>query len=175
MWLTLGNGVGDPPMSYDIDYRRDAPLWDWAKKTPIRSRFACHLSDCDSMPLFGQRANMGGFETLQPWLTKSWERQKERTKDTLRAIYATDRGSVFAYAKKYDVTHFILNKGRYNQDFVSKSRSFEPFSSFARDYLLDKQEHDLVFADVPDSAVVFKHRGYLVVSVDRLAKAWGQN
>jgi hypothetical protein len=173
MWFTLGNGVGDPPMSYDIDYRRDAPLWDWAKKTPIASRFACHLSDCDSMPLFGQRANMGGFETLQPWLTKSWERQKERTKDTLRAIYATERAAVFTYAKKYRVTHFILNKGRYNEDFVARSRSFEPFSSFTRDYLGAKRQDELVFGDVPEQAIVFRHRGYQVVSVAKLAEAWG--
>jgi hypothetical protein len=173
MWFTLGDGVGNPAMSYDIDYRRDAALWDWAQKTPIESRFACHLSDCDSMPLYGQRANMGGFETLQPWLTKSWARQKARTEETLRAIYATDKRAVFAYAKKNAVTHFIINKGRYHDDFAQRSRSFEPFSSYAKDYLADKQEGDLVFGNVPDEAVVFRQRGLLVVSVAKLRKVWG--
>jgi hypothetical protein len=172
MWFTLGNGVGDPPMSYDIDYRRDAPLWDWAKKTPIDSRFACHLSDCDSMPLFGERANTGGFETMQPWLTRSWARQKARTEETLRAIYATDKQTVFDYAKKYDVSHFILNKGRYNDDFVARSKSFEPLTSYARELLSGRSADSLVFGSVPPEAVVFRHRGYLVVSVEKLAKAW---
>jgi len=125
------------------------------------------------MPLFGKRANMGGFETLQPWLTKSWARQKTRTQETLRAIYATDKQAVFAYAKKYAVTHFILNKGRYNDDFVARSKCFEPFSSFLRDYFSGKEQQDLVFGDIPNEAIVFRHRGYLVVSVAKLEQAWG--
>ncbi|HEY3496274.1 MAG TPA: hypothetical protein VGK73_16355 [Polyangiaceae bacterium] len=174
MWFTLGNGVGDPPMSYDIDYRRDAALWNWAKTTPIQSRFACHLSDCDSMPLFGERANTGGFETMQPWLTRSWARQKARTEETFRAIYATDKRVVFDYAKKYKVSHFIINKGRYNEDFVARSRSFEPLTSYTRDLLGNTSHEDLLFGDVPPEAVVFRHRGYLIVSVEKLAKVWGR-
>jgi hypothetical protein len=161
-------------MSYDIDYRRDAALWSWAKTTPIQSRFACHLSDCDSMPLFGERANTGGFETMQPWLTRSWARQKARTEETLRAIYATDKRVVFDYAKKYKVSHFIINKGRYNEDFVARSRSFEPLTSYARDLLANTSREDLLFGDVPPEAVVFRHRGYLIVSVEKLAKVWGR-
>jgi hypothetical protein len=174
VWFGLGNGVGNPPMSYDIDYRRDAPLWDWLKKTPIQSRFACHIGDCDSFPLFGQRANMGGFETLQPWLTKSWARQVERTQETFRAIYATKPEDALAYAKKNRVTHFVINRGRYGDDFVSKAKSFEPFSSFTRELLSDRSPADLVFAEVPAEAVVFRYGRLQIVSVAKLEKAWAE-
>jgi hypothetical protein len=172
VWFGLGNGVGNPPMSYDIDYRRDARLWDWLKNTPIQSRFACHIGDCDSFPLFGQRANMGGFETLQPWLTKSWARQVERTEETFRAIYATKREEALAYAKKHRVTHFVINTNRYGDDFVSKAKSFEPFSTFTRDLLSDRTPADLVFAEVPPEAVVFRYGRLQIVSVANLEKAW---
>ena len=174
VWFGLGNGVGSPPMSYDLDYRRDAALWDWLKKTPIQSRFACHIGDCDSFPLFGQRANMGGFETLQPWLTKSWARQKERTQDTFQAIYATKREDALAYAKRYGVTHFVINKNRYDEDFVSRAKSFEPFSSFTRDLLADRSSADLVFAEVPQAAVEFRYGRLQIVSVEKLERAWAE-
>lgn len=172
LWFGLGDGVGNPPMSYDIDYRRDAPLWQFVKKQPLNARFACHLGDCDSFPLFGQRANTGGFETLQPWLTKSWARQKRRTEDTLAAMYATSPEDVLRFAEKYQVTHFVVSKDRYRSDFVARSRSFEPFSSYARELLADRQLEALVFAQVPEDAIVFRYRGLQILSVEKLERAW---
>jgi hypothetical protein len=172
MWLGLGNGVREPHMGYDIDYRRDEKLWDYIRTMPLDTRIATHLLDGDSIPLFGQRANNGGFETLQPWLTKSWARQKERAEDTYRAIYATKREDVIAFAKKYRVTHFMLNETRYREDFVARSRSVEPLTTFARTLLSGVRREDLVFANPPPEAVVFRYGNKRIVSVAALEKAW---
>jgi hypothetical protein len=173
-WAGLGNGVRIPQMGHDIDYRRDQPLWEFIQTLPIGTRFGCHIGDCDSIPLFTARANMGGFETLQPWLTESWARQKERTHDSFRAMYAEDREEVFAYAKKYDVSHLLVNKNRYGDDFVAKARTFEPFSSFTRDLLSGVSRNDLVLREVPNEAVIFRYKNYLIVSVALLEKAWAE-
>jgi hypothetical protein len=172
MWAGLGNGVRIPEMGYDIDYRRDQPLWEFIKTLPLQSCFGCHIGDCDSIPLFTARANTGGFETLQPWLTESWARQKERTHDVLRAIYAENHDDLLAFTKKYRVTHLLVNKNRYGGDFVARSRSFEPFTAFARDLLAGAERDSFVLRDVLDEAVIFRHRSYLIVSVELLEKAW---
>jgi len=172
VWAGLGNGVRIPQMGHDIDYRRDQPLWEFIQTLPLDTRFLCHIGDCDSIPLFTARANMGGFETLQPWLTESWARQKERTHDTFRAMYAEDREEVLALAKKYSVTHLLVNKSRYGEDFVAKARTFEPFTAFSRELLEGVRREDLVLRVVPEEAVVFRYRGYLIVSVALLEKAW---
>ncbi len=118
---------------------------------------------------------MGGFETLQPWLTESWARQKERTHDTFRAIYAETEEDVLAYARKYNVTHLMVNKNRYESDFVSKARSFEPFSTFTRELLTDTDRANLVLRSVPQEAVIFQYNQFSLVSIDLLEKAWAKD
>lgn len=172
LWAGLGNGVRIPQMGFDIDYRRDQELWEFIQKLPIGTRFGCHIGDCDSIPLFTARANMGGFETLQPWLTESWARQKERTHDTFRAMYAESHDEVLDYAKKYRVTHLMVNKNRYGDDFVAKARTFEPFSTFTKELLADTDRNNLVLRTLPDEAVIFEYRQFSIVSVELLAKAW---
>ena len=172
LWLGLGNGVREPHMGYDIDYRRDAKLWDYIRTMPLDTRIATHLLDGDNIPLFGMRANNGGFETLQPWLTKSWARQKGRAEETFRALYATRREDVIAFTKKYRVTHFMLNETRYREDFVAKARSIEPLTTFTRTLLSSRRREDLVLAHPPEEAVVFRYGNKRIVSVALLQKAW---
>ncbi len=172
MWLGLGNGVREPHMGYDIDYRRDEKLWDYIRTMPLDTRIATHLLDGDSIPLFGMRANNGGFETLQPWLTKSWARQKARAEDTFRALYATRREDVLAYTKKYRVTHLMLNDNRYRDDFVVRAKSIEPLSSFTRSLLSGRRKDELVLASIPPEAVVFRYSNKKIVSVAALERAW---
>ena len=171
-WFVLGNGVTDPPMGLCENYRAEAPLWRFISALPKQARIASHIMDGDNIPLFGARANNGAYETLQPWLTLSWARQKARSQDTLKALYATDREEVLAYARRYRVSHFLLSRKRYREDFVRKAKSFEPFSSYSTSLLRDVALKDLVLSDVPDDAIVFRHREWLLVSVAKLESAW---
>ena len=174
MWSGLGNGVRTPPMGVDVDYRRLGPVWDAIKKLPEDARVACQVGDqeCDNVPLFGMRPNNGGFETMQPWLVKSWKRQLERAEDTTRAIYATKPEEILSFASKYRVTHFLIQRSRLAEDFRSRSRSFEPLSSFTRRLLEGKQASDFLLGKAPRSAEVLRTRGYTLISVAKLKEAW---
>jgi hypothetical protein len=172
LWMGLGNGVREPHMGYDIDYRRDEKLWEYIRTMPLDTRIATHLLDGDNIPLFGQRANNGGFETLQPWLTKSWARQKGRAEDTFRALYATKREDVLAYTKKYRVTHLMLNETRYREDFVARAKSIEPLTAFTRNLLSGRRRDQLVLANVPPEAIIFRYGNKRIVSVAALEQAW---
>ncbi len=172
VWIGIGDGVRDPAMGATIDYRREAPLWDFIRTLPLDARIASHIEDGDTIPLFAARATNGTAETLQPWLTLSWKRQKARAEDTLRAMYATDRKTVLDFARKYRVTHLLVNRSRYREDFRSRAKSFEPFTSFTSVLLSGRSLADLVLASVPPSAVVFRFRQWQLVDVAKLERAW---
>ncbi|HTQ03508.1 MAG TPA: hypothetical protein VMI54_06610 [Polyangiaceae bacterium] len=172
VWVGIGDGVRDPSMGATIDYRREAPLWDFIKKLPLDARIASHIEDGDTIPLFAARATNGTSETLQPWLTLSWKRQKIRAEDTLRAMYATDPEVVLAFARKYHVTHLLVNRSRYRDDFRQHAKSFEPFTSFTSVLLSGRSLQNLVLASVPASAVVFRFHQWQLVDVAKLEQAW---
>ena len=174
-WLFLGDGTsGRKSMEMTIDFRRNEDLWKFISTLPQDIRVASHIRDGDDIPLFTQRANNGAFETLQPWLTKSWARQKARAEDTLRAFYATDRAEVLAYAKKYGVTHLLVNRARYKNDFKKQARSFEPLSSFANELLAERELGELVLRRLPPEAIIYEEGRFQLVDVKALKQIWSE-
>ncbi len=172
VWIGIGDGVRDPAMGATIDYRHEAPLWDFIRTLPEDARIASHIEDGDTIPLFTARATNGTAETIQPWLTLSWKRQKARAEDTLRAMYATDRNVVLDFVRKYHVTHLLVNRSRYRDDFRHRAKSFEPFTAFTNALLNGRSLTNLVLASVPPSAVVFRFRQWQVIDVAKLEQAW---
>jgi hypothetical protein len=172
IWFGIGNGVRVPAMGATIDYRKEAPLWDFIRQLPPDTRIASHIMDGDEIPLFTARATNGTAETLQPWLTLSWQRQKARAEDTLRAMYATDRDELLEFTHKYRVTHLLVNTSRYRDDFRSRAKSFEPFTSFTNDLLSDASREDFVLASPPPDAVVFRFRQWQLLDVAKLEADW---
>lgn len=173
IWVCAGSGQF-ARNGQEIDARRERDLYQFVARLPKDARVAGHLLDTDGIPLWSARATTGGMETLQPWFTESWRRQKERTRDTLRALYATDRQVALAFADEYRVTHFLVNRRRYGGDFRAKARSFEPFTKDVRRMLADVEQEDLVLGSVPRSAVVFRSQRFSLVSVEKLRAAWAQ-
>ncbi len=173
IWLLVGDGI-TPRNGMTIDARANATLYAFIRKLPLDVRFACHPMDCDGVPYFGARANVGGFETLQPWFVDSWKRQKTRAQDTLAAIYARNWDQVLDYSERYHVTHFLLDTRRYGKNFVYKSATFEPLTQYAFHLLRGVQLEELVFSKIPKEAIVHQTGAYTVVDVARLRKALGR-
>ncbi len=157
-----------------IDGRRDAPLYAFVKTLPIDARFASHPLDGDDLPFWASRATLVGFETLVPWFVDGWKLVRTRAEDTLRALYATDRRAVLDYAAKYHVTHFLLRPDRYGPDFSGRARMFEPLGTFAGQVTRAvARRDDLVLADPPAEAIVYRNGPWMIVDVAKLAQAWG--
>ncbi|HEU5077277.1 MAG TPA: hypothetical protein VFU02_23965 [Polyangiaceae bacterium] len=171
VWATAGHGQKAPSGMF-VNANDERPLHDFVRTLPKHARFASHPMDGDGIPYFGARATMGTFETLQPWFVDSWRRQKDRCHATLRAMYATKKSDVLAYAKEHGVTHFLINQQRYRTNFAAKSASFQPFTTYARHLVSGHERHDFVMANAPKSAIVFQTNKWQVVDVERLRQAW---
>lgn len=174
LWLLLGNGNAANLTGANISRATHRPLTEFLATLPLDSRIAGHPMDVDDIPLWSARATMGGFETLQPWLKGSWQRQKARTEGTLRALYATDPAAVLAYAHQNGVTHFLIRDARYQADFIGAAKSFEPFDTFVRQTFGQTRREDLVFAAAPPQAVVFREGPFAVLSTDLLEQSWSR-
>ncbi len=167
VWSSSGSGVVRL-VGMTIDQRRDAALYEFIARLPKDVRFATHPMDGDGIPYYSARATMGSYETLQPWFTGSWKRQRQRTEETLEALYATQKKNILEYAEKYGVTHFLLNERRYGRRFKRKSRSFQPFTRYARRLLRGKKEKELFFDKPPKDAVIYDRGAWKIVDVSQL-------
>jgi hypothetical protein len=87
-------------------------------------------------------------------------------------MYATQPDEVLAYAANNGVSHFLVNVSRYQSDFVRKSVTFEPLTTFARNLLRDANVEKFIFAHPPDAAVIYSHREYRLLSVEKLRELW---
>lgn len=173
LWLVLGNGFAKN-IGMVINQNTDKELYAFIRTTPKNSRFAAHLLDGDGIPFWGARAHTGSFETLQPWFTTSWARQKKRTIDTLAALYATDEEAVLRFAEEYDVTHLLINRSRMGRRARSASGSFEPFTSETKKLLAGKNPNHLVLDKPPKESIVFKSGRFQVVNIEKLKQAWSK-
>lgn len=171
LWLVLGSGFAKNT-GMVINRSTDEALYDYIRTTPKNSRFAAHVLDGDGIPFWGARAHTGSFETLQPWFTKSWARQKKRTIDTLSALYATDEETVLRFTEEYAVTHLLINRSRMGRSARTASGSFEPFTSETKKLLSGRNLSEFVLNKPPKDAIVFKSGRFQVVSVEKLKRAW---
>jgi hypothetical protein len=170
VWSFVGSGVVRKN-GMTIDQRRDVGLHEFIAKLPNDVRIASHPLDGDGIPYYSARATMGTYETLQPWFVDAWRRQRARTDDTLRALYATDPSKVVDYCRRNRVTHFLIDKKKYKGDIVKRSASFEPFTLEAKAILADVDTNDLVFRNVPESAIAYQKGTWLLVDAARLGDA----
>jgi hypothetical protein len=79
---------------------------------------------------------------------------------------------VIAFAKKYRVTHFMVNDTRYRDDFVARARSVEPLTTFTRSLLAGRQRTELVLANPSPETVVFRYGSKRIVSIAALERVW---
>ena len=139
---------------------------------PIDALIAAHPNDGDEAPFWAGRASVVGYETLQPWLTGSWAKQRARSEATLRALYATDHATVLDYCTTHHVTHLLLNDDRYGADFRQRAKLFEPFDTMLRGLLARVTAADLVLAELPSDTVVARAGRFRIVDVAKLSAAW---
>lgn len=171
--VLTGDGIVPGKNGMTIDGRDHADLYAFARTLPVDVLFASHPMDGDDLPLWAARSTLGGFETLQPWFVDSWRAQKETTFRTLDALYAVRREDVLAFCREYGVTHLLLNRSRYGDDFARRAAVFQPFDAYLEKTLAMRTRDELVLADPPPAAVVFESETFLVLDVQRLRQAWG--
>ena len=163
-----------PENGMTIEGRNHSRLYAFVRSLPADIRIACHPDDGNDIPFWAGRSTLVNRENLLPFSVEFWKFQKTRTRDTLSALYAVCKSDVLSFSGKYQVTHFLLNEGRYGSGFREAAYLFEPFGSYVRGITAPLKRGDLALADVPPQAVVFRDPPFLLVDVKRLKDCWGK-
>ena len=168
-WSCLGDGIiRNNGMTLDAHW--DADLYGFIRSLPLTVRFASHPMDGDGIPYYGARATVGSFETLQPWFVDSWKRQKVREYATLDAFYSPNFADIVAYGKAYSVTHLLVNRDRYGNDYVQHVSSFEPFTSYSSRLVNQPNRDAPALTHIPSSAIVFERPPWVILDLEKLGK-----
>jgi hypothetical protein len=171
--LVNGNGLM-PHVPMSADGRPQQELHAFIRGLPADARIACHPHDADDVRYFGQRSATDGHETITIWYTEDWKRQKQRTEETLAALYATDPESVLEYCRRHEITHLLISTERYGADFRQRAALFEPFTRYISDRLAATDRKNLAILQAPGDAVIFYEPPYLVIDAQILRAAWGR-
>ncbi len=154
-----------------IDERDEADLYAFIRTLPPDSRLALHPRDGAGVSYWTGRATTEHHETLTPWWVDSWRRARARTRDTLRALYAVDPDALLEYCDRYEISHLLINVGRYGHDYRAAARVFPPFDAFVDDVLADIDREQLVIPRLTDpSTVVYYQVPWIVLDVERVRK-----
>ena len=76
---------------------------------------------------------------------------------------------VISYARKYRVSHFLLDTERYGPRTHEAGWLYEPFGSRMKALLSKVKKEDMALFKVPDEAILFRERTMILVDVERLA------
>lgn len=159
-----GDGIDPGRNGGTIDGRDYGAMGRYMQTLPARGTLvAAHPSDANEVPFWGKRKVLISYETLQPWFVSAWDRQKRAAQDVLDAMYAIDCGPIERLVSNYGVSHILVNLNRYNQDFLDRSRLFEPFDSWLEARLQGIDETQLI---VPRLV-----RGAKVITLNKLILA----
>lgn len=155
------------------DARQIGALVEALRALPVDARVTAHPRDADHAPLWAGRAAVVGVETLIPWRLDAWERQLQAARETLDALYATERSAVLRHAEARGVTHLLLRTDRYGAAHLpGRALLFAPLDEHVRELLRGVDPRSHVLARVPPEAVTWSDGPWILVDVSRLAEAW---
>ena len=184
VWIVAGDGMirtgtdaRDGVVNHNgmsIDERREADLYAFVRSLPASSRLALHPWDGAGISYWTGRATTEHYETLTPWWVDAWHRARDRTHDTLRALYSTDPDVLLEYCDRYRVTHLLINARRYGVDYREQARLFPPFDEPVAELLAAVDVQDMVIPQVTTPSTVVYHRPpWIILDVQRVREALG--
>jgi hypothetical protein len=170
LWFVCGDGI---TINNGMTVNDASPpgLHAALRRLPVNARIASLPDEGDDAQFWAARASVVATESLQPWLTTSWARQKLRLDDTVKALYATRREDVLSYCQRYGVTHLVLRKEMYGPAFAKNADLFEPLRTMINMRLGNVAMDDFVLGHVPPTAVE-QVGAFQIVDVQKLQAAW---
>ncbi len=135
------------------DYGKHQKLYALLGTLPKDALIAAWPDTADAIPVFAKRSVLVSAELSVPLFDAYWRTVTARTKDLLAAYYAADEEGVRSFARRYGVTHVVVERHRFTPQFLGGRVYFEPFGSWLRQRLAPGQgfylEHAREYGCVP--------------------------
>ncbi len=118
----------------------------------------------DDIMLRSKRSVLTTYKLAHPWFTTYYALIEERTKDTLRALFATTPDRVNALHTKYGVTHLIVEHNLYRRARRRGRIYVQPYDDFILSQLIVGRRTFLP-ARPPAESIVFRDERYMVIEL----------
>lgn len=139
-------------------------LYNFLQTLPKDIYIAGHPSSMDDIPTFAKRRVFINEETSEPYYAKYYSVIKQRTYDFFNAYYSDSENQVFDFCKKYNITHIILYKHHFSQDYLSKGMFYlNPFNSYIKNLVKNKKRFALM--DISIKKTIFEEKDALLIDV----------
>lgn len=122
------------------------------ENSEIDSVFATYPKSADWIRIFGKRAvvisdEFGGFA---PTYVKAQQIFTTRMNDTLDALYTESETVLKDYIIKYNVTHFVIIKERYSNNYLLSEElyPYEPYNSFLKKHTSSNSQYTILESDM---------------------------
>ncbi|MBF0330308.1 MAG: glycosyltransferase [Candidatus Omnitrophica bacterium] len=117
------------------DYSDNKKLYTFLETLPANALIAAYPDTADAIPLFSRRRVFINEELSVPLYDHYWETVRVRTFDFFAAYYAVDRKVLTSFVRRNNITHLVIERRRFRQDFLDGRVYFEPFGSWVRSYV----------------------------------------
>jgi hypothetical protein len=150
--------------------RGDAPLFEFARTTPLDAQFAGNLRAVENLPLYGQRQVLVNFPMAHAFRQGYFAEIDRRIVATYRALYATSWDDVVRFLDEEKVDYLVYETTIFRRFETGWGSVFlPPRTEAARLFEAGRGRH--VLAQPPEEAIALRHRHMLVVDGAKLKAA----
>jgi hypothetical protein len=165
--LVTGDGIAPGSLR---SYARDQKLYRWIDQhTPVSAQFAGNLQPLDEIPFFARRQVYVNWKMAHPFRKGFFAEIERRMVEMYRAYYATDLDTLLTFCDREKIDFFIVDRTRFDAVERGDGQLFEPIRHQVIDvFEQSKRTGTFVLHPPPAEAVVFSHRVYDVIDVNKL-------
>lgn len=134
-----------------IDYSTGSSLYVALSKIPKEALVAGHPNVMDNAPTFAQRRAFITFELAQPWFKGYWRQLRPRLEDFFAAYYAAEPEAVWAFCRKYRISHLVVDERHFTPAFLNHRPHsldhrpfFAPFDKYIRNLTREQRNFALL-------------------------------
>ncbi len=131
---------------------------------PEKSLIAGPPRRLDDVMLRSKRSVLTTYKLAHPWFTTYYAMIEERTRDDLRALFATTPEAINMLHRKYGVTHLVVEPNLYRRARARKSVYVQPYDDFVHRELVSGKSGFLLEKPPPES-LLYRDDRYMVIEL----------
>lgn len=158
------------PWTYYV-YGKEPTLYKFFKAQPKDIIIASLTEEANNLPTFAQRSILVGREYAVPYHMGYYKKFRERIFELIQAQYSANLSDVQKFVQKYGVDFWLLEKGAFTPDYITKNRWLSQYQPVAANALANLYRGILpALAEVSQKCSVFETDRFFVLPTDCLLK-----
>lgn len=146
----------------------DKKLYSFLSSLPKDILVAGHPENMNYIPTYAKRKTFLIEELLIPYFQKYYNEMKKKTYDFFDAYYATSGEQVYAFCKRNGITHFVVYKSHFSEDYLhDKIFYYSPFNDWIINLINKRDKKHFILNNIADNKKLLIDKDYFVISCNK--------